>query len=240
MADLQSATYNGFEATTTLAAQLPDSSNVGFDGDYIVKVQPLGTNSDGLSPYQMLGGILGQGCDGGPPGGVGVTGYGSPTQGTGVLGKGGVGFDFNEGFRHGAGGVGVNGIGGDGSSGNAVVAPGTGVLGQGGKAHFGEEPGAGVVGVSGDNTPIPDAAATSGRGGVFASGINPQLRLIPFTPSMVSSGNPQIPRPDVDGRPGDLLAITEPASSTGPPFPITTLWFCTSDPATPWKLVSLT
>jgi hypothetical protein len=171
MGDVLAGDYTGAQSTTTLGAQLPDP-NIGFNGSSILVVTPIGTNTDGLTPRQQLNGIVGVGCDAGfpAPGGVGVTGLGSPNQGTGVVGQGGIALTFNNSQTEvGAGGIGVNGIGGAGlSTATESVEPGPGVLGQGGTPGANQAPGAGVVGLAG-GLPVPPANISEGVG-VFGQG----------------------------------------------------------------------
>jgi len=204
--DLVSGQYNGFEKTTTLGAQLPTLSTVKFNGDFIVVVTPIGVNGDWITPRQTLNGILGVGCDDGDPqhaGGTGVTGYGSPDQGIGVVGKGGQDFTYNNSqFEKGAGGIGVNGIGGTGfSTPNEIVNPGTGVVGQGGEPALPPNPGgAGVVGVAGGAT-VPPFQNSAGIG-VFGSGqraVVSSLGNSPAAPGVVGQGGDPLSGPGGGG-----------------------------------------
>jgi hypothetical protein len=192
--DLVSGEYNGFEATTILGGQLPTLSSAKFAGNFIIEVRPIGVNSDFITPRQELGGILGVGCDDGNSqhAGAGVTGYGSPSQGVGVVGKGGQDFTYNNNqIEKGAGGIGVNGIGGNGfKTGNEDVSPGTGVLGQGGAPAVPLNPGgAGVLGVAGGAT-VPPFQNSAGVG-VFGTGQRAALSNLgnsPAGPGVVGQG----------------------------------------------------
>jgi hypothetical protein len=102
----------------------------------------------------------------------------------------------------------------------AAVHPHAGVLGinlgsgDGVLGHSGN--GNGVVGISADVNQF-------GRGGVFSSTVNAQVRLVPLHPK---GSDPHAALPNT-GVAGDLIAITVKVAGIPPPGEVTSLWFCT-------------
>ena len=117
---------------------------------------------------------------------------------------------------------------------------GAGVNGQSNSGYgvYGTSPtGIGVIGQSNSGPGVSGLSSTN-RGGTFASSHFAQIKLEPSKTPMAVSGNPPKLRPAITGESGDLLAVTVTPAAGGPP--ITSLWFYTGDPVTPWKEVSLT
>jgi hypothetical protein len=134
-------------------------------------------------------------------------------------------------------GSGVTGLGGratempHGNRPPAGAAAGPGVVGHGGGAFGNQAAGSGIVGVSGD-TPISPAIA--GYGGVFTSGAQAQVHLVPAQPA---AGAQQAPLPGPgQAQAGDLFVRSHSDAHAE-------LWFCSSPtPTTPhapvvWNLV---
>jgi hypothetical protein len=161
------------ETTTDVVGALPNPPDVPFNGPVIFRVGP---QQGELRPQATLDGIYGLGFNGPvpSPGGTGVTGFGGPNQGTGVLGRGGGAFN-------GSGGIGVDGHGGNVPLLDFItIDPGIGVIGRGGLQGpletTGKPHGAGVVGIAG-NGPGPSFMA-SGSVGVFGQGGNADRKSV--------------------------------------------------------------
>jgi hypothetical protein len=121
--------------------------------------------------------------------------------------------------------AGVFGIGTGANSGVSGINLGPGIAVSG----IGTGIGAGVVGQSDDGIGVSgastDSGGGSGRGGIFQSRINAQVRLAPLQRQDITNPHNALPK---DGVAGDLIAITVTVRGVPPPAEVTSLWFCTN------------
>lgn len=195
--DIQAGRITAAEETTDLIAQIPTADDPPpFNGDVIFRVSPQQAGE--TKPSQTLNAIWGKGGNGlvPSPGGTGVTGIGSPNQGTGVVGRGG-------GDDQGQGGIGVHGKGGaiPGLT-FGLVNPGAGVLGQGGLQDdlsnvTGQPHAAGIIGIAGSES-FP-SFQTIGGAGVFGQGASAERKTVSIDGQPGVSG-PDKPGPGILGR----------------------------------------
>jgi hypothetical protein len=233
------------------ALDFEHAKNVGVFGKGISGVvgqgDTNGVNSAGLSDSQKPriragAGVVGRGGAGHDPA-AGVVGFAGGSTGdpkgyeAGVFGQGATGVMGRGENGIGVGGFGselkpgVVGFGGPGKDQLGNDAQGTGVIGIGNNQNifppFDQAIGTGVLGV-GVNGVI--GAGAGGRGGVFQSGGDAQVRLVPekvdevkerriFTP--IAPTFPSLPK---SGLRGDLMSVIDHLGQA-------TLWFCVAQDA---------